>query len=109
MNEDELRPLEGTDIHTLADKQFHDTLKDPELQKVDVPPLPESPPPVITVLERFWAWLNGYADQQIMNAAQGKTVANPFAVFSIVANWQRYAIGIGILLVIVIVGYFCLR
>lgn len=82
----------------------------PEIMpKVEVPPLPETPPPVVTVLERMWAWFNGYADQQIINASEGRPVASPFSLFSIVTNWQRYAIGIVILIVIIIAGYFCLR
>jgi hypothetical protein len=96
----------GRNIHDIANELSKKSETKPELKKVDLPPKPELHP-VVHPLERFWAWINGYADQQIVNAAAGMQVANPFSLISslssLVARWKIIAaivVIIGILFVI---------
>ena len=58
--------------------------------------IPDAPKLVVkspTPLELFWAWLIGYARQEVANASEGKRVTNPFPLSTIagfVANWWKW-------------------
>ena len=58
--------------------------------------LPDAPKRVVkspTPRELFWAWLIGYARQEVANASEGKRVTNPFPLSTIagfVANWWKW-------------------
>jgi hypothetical protein len=84
--------LDTTTPRDLADKVKvgHEKLTP---KPVEVKPVPEL---YIDIgkLELFWAWLIGYAKQQVANSTEGKPVASPLAPFSFVAslmaNWWKW-------------------
>lgn len=68
----------------------------PELKKIE---------PIITPLERFWAWLNYFTENQIVKGTRGEPVANPFALISFATNWWKWLIGgIVVLILVLVIG-----
>lgn len=68
----------------------------PELKKIE---------PTITPLERFWAWLNYYAQGEIVKGTKGERVASLFALASFATNWWKWVVG-GIVVITILVVVF---
>jgi hypothetical protein len=84
-------------LNTTSAKDFADKVK-VEPEKLTPKPVEVKPAPElyidISVLHLFWAWLFGYAKQQVANSTEGKPVDNPLAPFSFLAsaaaNWWKW-------------------
>ena len=83
-----------------ADEAFK---KEPKvtLQAVKVPPKPILAP-TVTIFEALWAWLVGFAKQQVVNSFDGKPVANPLSFVSVLTSWRAVLIGLVVLLLVIV-------
>jgi hypothetical protein len=86
-------------LNTTTPRDLADKVKvEPEKvipKPVEVKPVPELYID-ISVLHLFWAWLFGYAKQQVANSTEGKPVSSPIVPFSFVAsaaaNWWKWLV-----------------
>lgn len=102
------RPLEKIpvrDARGVADVLFKNSEPPKEiLTPVELPEI-KKVEPTITPLERFWAWVNYYAESQIIKGTRGEPVANPFAFASFAANWWKWLVaGIVVLILVLVIG-----
>ena len=83
------RPLNQPSIEEVANK-VQQPSKD-KIETVIVPPLPDPPVIVVTPIERFWLWLNGKAQQDGIDALEGKlatpSILTSIATISASAKW----------------------
>ena len=83
------RPLNQPSIEEVANK-VQQPSKD-KIETVVVPPLPAPPVIVVTPMERFWLWLNGKAQQDGIDALEGKpatpSILTSLATISASAKW----------------------
>jgi hypothetical protein len=71
-----------------------------KIETVIVPPLPEPPIVTVTVMERLWLYLNGKAQQEGMDALEGKpatlSILTSIATISSSAKWVLAVIVLGV-------------
>lgn len=88
--------IETKDLRQILEEtKGNDEMK---LERVDVGVLPDYFSTIETpnILHLFWAWVVGYAAQEVRDSTTGAVVSSPLAVFSwvqsLAQNWWKYAI-----------------
>lgn len=96
-----LEKIKVRDSHEVADVLFKNSESPKEtLTQVELPEIKKIEP-VITPLERFWAWLNYFVQGEIVKGTRGEPVANPFALALFTVNWWKWLVG-GIVVVVLV-------